>query len=93
MAGRNQRKKGSMIREVCSADIKSVEQKKITPSQITTGIQYLRKERIIATEETVAVVVPTNEAKITGTRRGEYLYNLNKAVADRSVAATVAVEG
>ena len=59
---------------------------------MTTGIQYLRKERIVGTEEIVAVVVPTTEAKITGARRGEYLYNLNKAVADRRVAATVAIE-
>lgn len=81
-----------MIREVCSADIKSVEPKKITPSQMTTGSQYFRNERINGTKEIVAVVVPTTETKTTGARRGEHLYNLNKAVADRSVAATVAVE-
>ena len=32
-----------MIRDVCSADIKSVEPTKITPSQIKTGTQYFKK--------------------------------------------------
>lgn len=32
-----------MKREVCSADIRSVESMKITPSQMVTGSQYLRK--------------------------------------------------
>jgi len=34
-----------MNREVCSADIKSVEPIKIKIIQATTGSQYLRKER------------------------------------------------
>jgi len=33
---------------VCSADIKSVEPTKITASQIKTGSQYLRKNRMEA---------------------------------------------
>lgn len=32
-----------MIREVCSADIKSVEPMKMTTSQIKTGTQYFKK--------------------------------------------------
>ena len=40
----NQRKKGAMIREVCSADIKSVEPKKITPNQMTIGSQYFKND-------------------------------------------------
>lgn len=35
-----------MIREVCSADIKSVEPMKMIASQIKTGSQYLRKDFI-----------------------------------------------
>ena len=46
MSGHNQRKKGAMIREVCSADIRSVEAKKITPNQITIGSQYLKNDFI-----------------------------------------------
>jgi mannose-6-phosphate isomerase len=35
-----------MNRDVCSADIKSVEPRKITPSQTKNGSQYFRKRRI-----------------------------------------------
>ena len=48
MSGKNQRRNGPMNREVCSADIKSVEPTKITASQIKTGSQYLRKNRMEA---------------------------------------------
>jgi hypothetical protein len=44
--GFNQSKNGTMNRDVCSADIKLVEPTKITPSQISSGSQYLRKRRI-----------------------------------------------
>ncbi|MEP6709725.1 MAG: hypothetical protein ABJB32_06290 [Verrucomicrobiota bacterium] len=45
ISGLSQRSKGVMKREVCSADIKSVEPMKITPNQTNTGSQYLKKER------------------------------------------------
>jgi hypothetical protein len=35
-----------MYRDVCSADIMLVEPTKITPSQISNGSQYLRKDFI-----------------------------------------------
>jgi len=44
--GFNQSKTGTMNRDVCSADIRSVEPRKITASQISTGNQYFRKTRI-----------------------------------------------
>ncbi len=44
--GFNQSKNGTMNRDVCSTDIKSVEPRKITPSQISNGSQYLKKARI-----------------------------------------------
>src|SRR5882762_6935047 len=43
--GFNQYKMGRMNRDVCSADIKSVEPRKTTPTQISNGSQYLRKCR------------------------------------------------
>ena len=46
MPGFNQSKKGTMYREVCSADITLVEPTKITPSQINNGNQYLMKDFI-----------------------------------------------
>jgi hypothetical protein len=46
MPGFNQSKKGTMYRDVCSADIALVEPTKITPSQISNGSQYLRKNFI-----------------------------------------------
>ena len=46
MPGFNQSKKGIMYRDVCSADITLVEPTKITPSQISNGSQYLRKNFI-----------------------------------------------
>lgn len=46
MSGTNQRRNGPMNREVCSADIKSLEPTKITTSQIKTGNQYLGKNRM-----------------------------------------------
>src|SRR5437016_4168938 len=46
MSGLNQRRNGAIIREVCSADIRSVEPTKMKPSQIKTGSQYLRKDFI-----------------------------------------------
>jgi hypothetical protein len=42
-SGFSQRKNGTMNRDVCSADIRSVEPKKITPSQRSGGAQYLMK--------------------------------------------------
>jgi hypothetical protein len=44
MPGFNQSKKGTMYRDVCSADMTSVDPKKITPSQMNNGSQYLRKD-------------------------------------------------
>jgi hypothetical protein len=44
--GFNQSKKGAIYRDVCSADITLVEPMKITPSQISNGSQYLRKDFI-----------------------------------------------
>jgi hypothetical protein len=46
MPGFNQSKKGTMYRDVCSADMTLVEPTKITPSQISNGSQYLRKNFI-----------------------------------------------
>src|ERR1044071_7916444 len=46
MSGLSQRRNGTMNRDVCSADIRSVEPKKITPSQMITGRQFLKKRRI-----------------------------------------------
>src|SRR5205823_1328210 len=46
MWGFSQRKNGTIKRDVCCADIRSVEPTKITPSQITSGSQYLRKDFI-----------------------------------------------
>src|SRR5207247_5808806 len=47
MSGFNQRKNGTRKREVCSADIRSVEPTKMTQSQVSNGSQYLRKDRIV----------------------------------------------
>src|SRR5260370_15046926 len=47
MSGLNQRKNGTTNRDVCSADITSVEPTKITPSQMKGGSQYLRKDFIV----------------------------------------------
>jgi hypothetical protein len=44
--GFSQCKNGTMNRDVCSADIRSVEAKKITASQAINGSQYLRKDFI-----------------------------------------------
>src|SRR5262245_18737174 len=44
--GFTQSKKGTMYREVCSADITLVELTNITPSQASSGTQYLRNSRI-----------------------------------------------
>jgi len=41
--GFSQRKNGTINRDVCCADIRSLEPTKITPSQTTNGSQYLRK--------------------------------------------------
>jgi hypothetical protein len=46
MPGFNQSKKGTTYRDVCSADMTLVEPTKITPSQISKGSQYLRKNFI-----------------------------------------------
>jgi hypothetical protein len=46
MPGFNQSKKGTTYRDVCSADMTLVEPTKITPSQISNGNQYLRKDFI-----------------------------------------------
>ncbi len=46
MPGFNQSKKGTIYRDVCSADMTLVEPTKITPSQISNGSQYLRKDFI-----------------------------------------------
>src|SRR6266705_5095566 len=43
MCGFSQRRKGTINRDVCCVDIRSVEPTKITPTQITSGSQYLRK--------------------------------------------------
>src|ERR1041385_5547254 len=55
ISGINQRRKGVIKREVCSADIKSVEPRKISAIQSTTGSQDLMsprkfKPRILASE-------------------------------------------
>ena len=47
MPGFNQSKIGTKNRDVCSADIRSVEPTKITPSQISNGSQYFRKRLIL----------------------------------------------
>ena len=47
ISGLNQRKTGPMKREVCSADIRSVDPMKINPSQIKTGSQYFKNDRIL----------------------------------------------
>src|SRR4029077_4359711 len=44
--GFNQSKNGVMNRDVCSADIRSVEPRNITPSQTNNGSQYLKKDFI-----------------------------------------------
>jgi len=44
-SGLSQSKNGMRKREVCSADIRSVEPIKMKPSQIKTGSQYFRKLR------------------------------------------------
>ena len=46
MPGFNQSRKGTMYRELCSADMRLVEPTKITLSQISNGSQYLRKDFI-----------------------------------------------
>jgi hypothetical protein len=46
MPGFNQSKRGTMYRDVCSADMTLVEPTKITASQISNGNQYLRKDFI-----------------------------------------------
>jgi len=46
MPGFSQNKNGRMCREVCSADMALLELTKITPSQISKGSQYLRKDFI-----------------------------------------------
>jgi hypothetical protein len=46
MPGFNQSKNGTMYRDVCSVDMALVEPTKITPSQISKGNQYLRKDFI-----------------------------------------------
>ena len=42
----NQSKMGIMYRDVCAVDVTLVEPTKITPSQISNGTQYLRKDFI-----------------------------------------------
>src|SRR6266487_5749443 len=44
--GFNQSKIGTINRDVCSADMRLVEPRKITPSQTNKGSQYLRKNFI-----------------------------------------------
>ena len=46
MPGFNQSNNGTMYREVCSVDMEVVDPAKITPSQISNGSQYLRKDFI-----------------------------------------------
>src|SRR5436190_23372871 len=46
-SGASQRRNGTRNRDVCSADIKSVEPTKIKIIQSRTGSQYLRNERIL----------------------------------------------
>ena len=46
MPGFNQSKKGTMYRDVCSPDKTLVDPTKITPSQISNGSQYFRKDFI-----------------------------------------------
>ena len=46
MPGFNHSKTGTMCRDVCSADMALPELMKITPSQISKGSQYLRKDFI-----------------------------------------------
>jgi hypothetical protein len=43
MSGLSQRKNGMMNRDVCSADIRSVESRKIRPTQTSNGSQYFMK--------------------------------------------------
>jgi hypothetical protein len=51
--GFNQSKKGTVYRDVCSADRTLVEPMKITPTQISTGSQYLRKDFIQRSESEI----------------------------------------
>jgi hypothetical protein len=46
ISGANQRRNGPMKREVCSADIKSVEPIKMKAIQSRTGSQYLMNNRV-----------------------------------------------
>ena len=46
MPGFSHSKNGTTNRDVCSADMRLVEPTKITPSQISNGNQYLRKDFI-----------------------------------------------
>src|SRR5438552_18455662 len=48
----SQRRNGTRNRDVCSADIKSVEPTKIKVIQSRTGSQYLRNERILKVRNT-----------------------------------------
>src|SRR5437868_8147383 len=53
MPGWSQRKIGPIMREVCSADIRSVEPMKIIISQITTGNQYVRNLETMLTARSI----------------------------------------
>src|SRR5688572_3614570 len=63
MAGANQRRNGPMKREVCSADIKSVEPMKMKPIQSRTGSQYLMKARTKNKTTGEALVLISRRAK------------------------------
>ena len=55
MSGLNHRRIGPITRDVCSADIKSVEPMKINPSQTKSGNQYLRNDLSLVFNEAVSV--------------------------------------
>src|SRR5206468_8979568 len=82
MSGFNQRKNGTRKREVCSADIRSVEPTKMTQSQISSGSQYLRKNRIV-------VGAPASDANLTypvACRLAETAYNLIRPICNLQFA-------
>jgi hypothetical protein len=55
--GFNQCKNGTMNRDVCWADIRSVESRKIRLSQINKGSQYLKRDFIEPSDNSFALDV------------------------------------
>lgn len=84
MSGFSQRKNGTINRDVCCADITSVEPTKITPSQITSGSQYLRKDfiqnvrrKIGGSAEANAEHPPSNIERPIGTKKA-FAYSIER---------------